>query len=233
MGFAIHTERNKAIFKKIQRGISLEEVMAEYNVSADVVYTAIRANRPPSYKPPHITAKEKRDKEITKIVLSGKPVKEVADKFGVHPYTITRVIKKSYPGYHKILRELGYKKHLARALVYAKKTGTIPNSVMFVKLGIQGLATSYCHKQLLKMGYTDKKGKHYTHDVLLNELKRIGSKLKRTPGLRDIMAHGKYSFASYYHYFGSLQNAQKLAGFIPNKRGRTYPEKNKSARRKK
>jgi DNA-binding CsgD family transcriptional regulator len=233
MGDAIHTKRNKAIFKKIQSGISLEKVMAEFNVSPHVVYTAIRANRPPSYKPPYRIAKEKRDKEITKIVLSGKPVQEVADKFGVHPLTITRAVKKSYPGYHKIIRELGFKKHLARALVYAKKTGTIPNSVMFVKLGIQGLATSYCHNELLKKGYKDKKGKHYTHEELLNELKRIGSKVKRTPGAQDIIADSKYSFASYYHYFGSLQNAQKLAGFIPNKRGRTYPEKNKLPRSKK
>lgn len=50
---------------------------------------------------------------------------------------------------------------------------------------------------------------------LLNELKRLQHLLKRTPGIKDIDKHGKYSSVTYYLHFGNICNARLKAGLKP------------------
>lgn len=63
----------------------------------------------------------------------------------------------------------------------------------------------------------------YTNEELIQQLKKLGEKLDRTPTRNDIIrAHKKGECAgwtTFYWWFGSLIEAQKLAGFIPNKIG--------------
>ncbi len=74
-------------------------------------------------------------------------------------------------------------------------------------------------------------GRLYTDEELLNSLRELGKKLDRTPTSKDVISASPPSHTLYYKHFGSLRNAQRLAGFKPNrrghrrKRGRTQPEK--------
>jgi len=54
---------------------------------------------------------------------------------------------------------------------------------------------------------------------LLIELCNIGIRLKKTPTKKDVERFGKYGIMTYYDNFGSFSKAQKLAMFVPNKRG--------------
>jgi hypothetical protein len=57
------------------------------------------------------------------------------------------------------------------------------------------------------------------HDLVV-QLRALGRRLRRTPSVRDIAKFTMITPMLYVHYFGSYAAAQKLAGFIPNPRGR-------------
>lgn len=56
-------------------------------------------------------------------------------------------------------------------------------------------------------------------EELIDYLKRLATKLGRTPTTQDILDHDGPTHTTFYRYFGSLQKAQELAGLIPNERG--------------
>jgi hypothetical protein len=59
----------------------------------------------------------------------------------------------------------------------------------------------------------------YTDAELLEHLRGLAVRLKRTPGMKDLVAAGGPAHTSYYERFGSLKKAQELAGLKPNERG--------------
>ena len=70
-----------------------------------------------------------------------------------------------------------------------------------------------------------KRKKHKTkhnRENLLEYLRDLGQRLGHTPRVQDILKDGHCSPDNYYHYFNSLAEAQKLAGFKPNKVGGMY-----------
>ena len=68
----------------------------------------------------------------------------------------------------------------------------------------------------------------YANDELLEHLRELSRQLGRTPGMKDLCVAKGPSHTLYYKYFGSLVEAQRLAGLKPNGRGaaghRSRPE---------
>ena len=55
-----------------------------------------------------------------------------------------------------------------------------------------------------------------TRDDLLTEIRRLAEERGRTPTVRDMRDHGKYTPARYYSNFGSWNDAVREAGYSPN-----------------
>ena len=66
----------------------------------------------------------------------------------------------------------------------------------------------------------NKKGKYlkYSDEDLLKHLKELSEKLGKTPSCNDLDEAGKGCHAIYIRHFGNINNAQKAAGLVPNKR---------------
>ena len=67
--------------------------------------------------------------------------------------------------------------------------------------------------------------KKYSKKNLLEEMIILSKKIGKTPSSFDIKNSGKIN--AYRKYFGSIKNAQKLAGLSPNKRGAQEKYSNK------
>ena len=65
----------------------------------------------------------------------------------------------------------------------------------------------------------------YSNKYLLNHLKELSVKLGRAPYVWEIDKAGIVKYWVYFKRFGSLSNAQKAAGLVPNKRGRVKQQK--------
>lgn len=63
-------------------------------------------------------------------------------------------------------------------------------------------------------------GTKYTDDELLNHLRSLAKKLGRTPGHTDLCKDSPPGTSAYQKRFGSLCEAQRRAGLVPNKTGR-------------
>ena len=87
-----------------------------------------------------------------------------------------------------------------------------------------GVAISTARAALKRNGLTYQHrmrgpGRRYTDKELLDLLRQLGEKLGRTPTARDMIAVCPPSQMVYHKQFGSLSNAQRLAGFEPNRPG--------------
>ena len=70
----------------------------------------------------------------------------------------------------------------------------------------------------MKTRKPNKPQENYTDEFLLNHLKELAVKLKRTPFGRDIEKAGLATYAVYYKRFGSFTKAQEMAGLEPTKK---------------
>ena len=165
---------------------------------------------------------QKRYKAICKQILSGQSLPEVGKEFGLTRERIRQVLMESNISYKKILkerREKLFQEHLKIVTKKADELGRIPKNKEVAKM-ISSPLTPFA-RILKAKGYSSpKRGVPKINDkVLLNHLKDLSTHLGRTPGINDIMQASSFSHSTYYSHFGSLVNAQKLAGLKPNKQG--------------
>ena len=84
-----------------------------------------------------------------------------------------------------------------------------------------------CGKVSMRRPYAAGKGfcrGHYFHEkhdpaVLLEQLRALALRLGHTPGTLEINAEPGMWHMSYVNHFGSVCEAQRLAGLLPNARG--------------
>jgi len=160
---------------------------------------------------------QKRYKAICKQILSGQSLPEVGKEFGLTRERIRQVLMESNISYKKILKERREK--LFQKHKKADELGRIPKNKEVAKM-ISSPLTPFA-KILKAKGYSSpKRGVPKINDqMLLKHLKDLSTRLGRTPGINDIMQASSFSHSTYYSHFGSLVNAQKLAGLKPNKQG--------------
>jgi hypothetical protein len=64
-----------------------------------------------------------------------------------------------------------------------------------------------------------KRARHYSKQKLLHLLRWLALQLGHTPRLKDVNELTSASHMVFYNYFGTMTEAQKLAGLTPNKKG--------------
>lgn len=70
------------------------------------------------------------------------------------------------------------------------------------------------------------RGPQHTEEELLNEIRRLGKEVGRSPPLkRDMNKYGKHAAGTYQYRFGSWSNAIEAAGFKPRAKGDNYDER--------
>lgn len=73
---------------------------------------------------------------------------------------------------------------------------------------------SYCSPECVQ-----KANVRWTPGELLAHLAQLAKTIGHTPSTLDLAAHAPPAHTAYYRAFGSLTEAQRLAGLIPNERG--------------
>lgn len=114
------------------------------------------------------------------------------------------------------------KESYSKALIKARRLKRIPFCLEMKKLGIPSHFWFLIRKQLIEKGFANlKKRRSLSDKELLNELKRVGKIVKRTPTGNAVKKYSFYNLKTFINHFGSMRNAQKLAGFKPNKLGKS------------
>jgi hypothetical protein len=107
------------------------------------------------------------------------------------------------------------------ALEQARMLNKLPSYKQLYQLGIPIYQCAHIRNKLIKKGFTGLVSpKAVSEKELIDDLKRIGRIIKRTPGKGDINKFSDYALATFTLHFGSLRAAQKHAGFKPNLVGR-------------
>jgi len=165
---------------------------------------------------------EKRNEEIIAQLISGKTISELSGIYKLNNERIKLIGKKAGLDYKK----LRHKEEFSRVMAKAKEINRQPSAQMFYELGIiSSPIIKYYRQELEKQGFkkirVDKGIKRFafSNEELLQDLKAVADKLGKTPSIKDIIRHCKYSHATYKRYFGSIINAQQAAGLISNKSG--------------
>jgi Mor family transcriptional regulator len=211
-------ERNKAIAKEARQGKDYGKIAKKYCIHP---YSIYRIFRDEGYKVSQRYAA--RNKEIVEQAKKGKKIKQLAKKFKLAFHSIYPILKAGGFTTGKIRSELQWEEQYNKLLQKARKEKCIPSAAVFSALGIYMPRAKLYRARLEKMGFKKiirVRQKHFTHKELLNDLKTVAKRLKRTPSAEDIRSHGSYKWYLYRNYFGSLIKAQQLAGLKPNKLGR-------------
>lgn len=163
--------------------------------------------------------KYQRNQVICEKILSGKSIKELSKKFGLTRERIRQIILENKLNYSKISKERRdklFQQRLKQIIEKADKLGRIPCGYE-----IKEFELGPFRNILIEKGYEYKrKGPPKIDDrVLLKNLKDLSIQLGRTAGVNDLNKYGKHPHTTYFYHFGSITNAQKLAGLKPNKVG--------------
>ncbi len=160
--------------------------------------------------------------------VSGMPLKDIAKKYNRTGGRISQIIRrvcdqKQFEQYKKQYREYKEANKLNKFMVYAKELERVP-VLKEAKSCIPGIINEYYKfKKIAKNAgfiYTTvtNKGRRRKHtpEKLLSHIQELALKLGYTPSGSEIYTKGLYSHNMYVSCFGSLRNAQKLAGLEPN-----------------
>lgn len=109
-----------------------------------------------------------------------------------------------------------------RFMELVKSKGGIPSIIETRQIDVKMASQYYrLREEAAKQGFAFKR-KNKDKEIekkkgeILQHLKDLAMVLNRTPSSKDIAKAGKYHGSYYIYYFGSLSNAQKLAGLTPN-----------------
>jgi len=168
----------------------------------------------------------KRNKEIVRKILAGKTYKELARTCGVGEERIRQIINKeghSSAEIFKKKRQQQHDKKLKESEKLAEKLGRLPTTDEMMKhLKICEARYTAILKHLREKGITrtiyDERGERKRREML-RYLARFAKRLGHTPTSSEINGAGKYHQVNFHNYFGSLTEAQRLAGLKPNKPG--------------
>ena len=158
-------------------------------------------------------------------IEDGMTLQEIGDKYGVTRERVRQVLERE--GVVETPQGLAARCVFCayssdKTILEIAEDSGFPVATVSHVLGREGLP--YRHR-------TGGPGRLYTDEELLNSLRELGKKLGHTPTCQDVISARPPSHTLYYKRFGSLRNAQRLAGFEPNRvggrrnRGRTQPEK--------
>jgi DNA gyrase/topoisomerase IV subunit A len=155
-------------------------------------------------------------------------LKALAAKYKLSKERIRQILAEKNTEFQKAKEFLKQKKReqiIQRFIELVKSKGYIPNLMETRQIDVK-IASQYykCREAAAKQGFTFKrktndKEREKKKSDMLQHLKDLAIVLNHTPCSRDIAEAGKYSGPLYLNYFGSLSNAQKLAGLVPNRRG--------------
>jgi len=217
-------KRNKNIVKELTAGENLNELAEIYDLSIETIRNiAIRSGIDKKFLKQKNKQFEKRNKEIIEQLMSGKTVKELSGIYKLDDERIRQIAKKAGIDYKKRHKQLRYEAELPKLIAKAKEINRQLTIPIFYELGITyPPLIKYYQQELEKLGFkkiNTKKGNRFTNEEMLEDLKALAHQSGKTPGIKDIIRHCRHSYATYRKYFGTLINAQRAAGLIPNKRG--------------
>ena len=155
-------------------------------------------------------------------------VKALGAKYKLTRERIGQILAEKNTEYQKAKEFLKQKRHeriIQQFVELVKSKGDIPTIIETRQINVKMSSLYYkCREAAAKQGFTLKiknndKEKEKKRSEMLQHLKDLAMVLNRTPGSKNITEAGKYSGPLYRSYFGSLSNAQKLAGLTPNLTG--------------
>jgi hypothetical protein len=155
-------------------------------------------------------------------------MKALGAKYQLTGERIRQILAKKNTEFQKAKEFLKQKKReqiIQRFMELVKSRGYIPSHGETYQVNVKIASHYYAiREEAVKQGFTFKvkennKEKEKKKSEMLQHLKDLAMELNRTPGSKKITEAGKYSGPLYRNYFGSLSNAQKLAGLTPNLTG--------------
>ena len=156
-------------------------------------------------------------------------VKALGAKYKLSSDRIKQLLAEKNSEYQMAKELVKQKKHeliQQQFLELTKSKGSVPTLNEIRKKNVKMVSLYYSlRKAAEKEGFTFKR-KISLEEIekkkseMLQHLKDLAIALNHTPITKEIRAAGKYTATLYRNYFGSLRNAQKLAGLSPSPLGK-------------
>lgn len=163
---------------------------------------------------------DNRNVIIIEMFRSLSPVEVIATKFEITPQRVRQILRKM-----KIHKS---EQHEIKMQMYADRFRKIVESERRIpskeemRFGFKGKKWSILHSVLLtdakKMGFHRQS---FSDKDLIEDLMRLYKLLGRNATTKEINKLGRFSAMAYHRRFGSLVNAQVVAGLEPSGRGRS------------
>ncbi len=175
--------------------------------------------------------------QLLKEYEAGLSTGDLARKYHVSRQRIHQLLKRTgEPFKNATDKQKREERHYAAFIEIVKQQGFIPSLKEMKKHGDCVCLHYYeFRKKAQKEGYVYRKAVRLVplntekREALLNHIKLLAQKLGYTPSKSEIEVSSEFSTGNYIRYFGTISNAQKLAGLKPNKRGHQSGRKNISA----
>lgn len=168
--------------------------------------------------------------DLLKEYESGMSTGDLARKYQVSRQRVHQLLQRTGEAFKQATdKHLRFKRNYEAFVALVKKYGYIPSiqelrpystcvCLHYYEFRKLALAEGYVYKKL-KRAKPDNSAKK---DALILHLKQLAEQLGRTPTKLEIDAANKFTSNQYYSNFGSLRQAQQLAGLKPNPIGHQH-----------